>query len=128
MIRTLLASLAAVAALTLSSTAAPVEAHPSQDLAKQLIADILDINPSTIRIASIVEGSKRCKDGFERRWCSRVTAVLPVIDNGRAVRRVRSYDLMWSEQYGWFHQETIDGRGGEEVWIWSEKSGEITIR
>ncbi|BCX49983.1 hypothetical protein HAHE_38910 [Haloferula helveola] len=100
----------------------------TEDVAKSLIAQVLEIRESGIRVANIVEGSHRTKSGFEYRDVRRVTTVHPVVTERGLVRKVRCYDFYWSEAYGWFHEEVRESRGGEEVWIWSEKKGEEVIK
>ncbi len=113
-----------------TAIASAVEPNGELDVnvAKGLIADVLDTREAGINIANIVEGSKQTKDGFEYRDVRRVTAVLPIMVDGKLVRLARCYDFFWSEEYGWFHQETIEARGGDEVWIWSQKKGEVVIK
>lgn len=100
----------------------------SEELAKRLIADVLDIGASGINVATVTDGTKRVEDGFEERAVRRVTAIHPVLLEGRMVRRVRSYDFSWSPQYGWFCKEIRTSRSGEEVWIWSETEGELVVK
>ena len=100
----------------------------SEDLAKRLIAEVLDIKSSGINVATVLEGEKRSEDGFVERQVRRVTAIHPVIEDGRNVRRVRCYDFSWSPKYGWFYQETRTTRSGEEVRIWSETEGESIVK
>lgn len=107
-------------------------AEPSNELddnlAIQLIADILDVKITGINVASVIEGEKRSEDGFVERHIRRVTAVHLVLENGRRVRRVRCYDFSWTPKYGWFYQETGSSRSGEEVMIWSEARGEEIVK
>ena len=99
-----------------------------EDLAKQLIAEMLEIPARGIDVATMIDGTKRSGDGFEERQVRRVTAVHPVLEEGRMIRRVRCYDFSWSPRYGWFHKEIRTSRSGEEVWIWSETEGESVVR
>ena len=100
----------------------------SEELAKRLIAEVLEIRSSGINVASVIDGAKRSKDGFVERDVRRVTAVHPILEEGRLVRRVRCYDFSWNPQYGWFYQESRFSRSGEEVWIWSETKGELVVK
>lgn len=107
-------------------------AEPVSDLsevvAKRLIADVLEIRSNGINIATMIDGAKRSEDGFEDKQVRRVTAVHPVLEEGRLVRRVRCYDFSWSPGYGWFYQEIRATRSGEEVRIWSETKGETVVK
>lgn len=114
--------------MSCSALAAPSETTLGSELAQSLLAKVLDIQPSVIRVASIVEGSQRTEDGFEQGRACRVTAVLPILEDGRMQRQARCYGFTWNEEYGWFYQEIHQARGGAEVWIWSERKGEIVIR
>lgn len=108
------------------STAEPVrELDPKA--AVKLIASLNDMSESPIAIASIVAGSKS-DDIFEASHVCRVTSIHPVTEEGSKVRRVRCYDFYWNETYGWFVFEKREGRGGDEVWIWSENAGDIVIK
>lgn len=100
----------------------------SEDLAKRLIADVLDIGATGINVATVTDGTKRVENGFEERDVRRVTAIHPVLLEGRMVRRVRCYDFSWSPRYGWFCKEVRTSRSGEEVWIWSETEGELVVK
>ncbi len=100
----------------------------SEDLAKRLISQVLDIGTNGINVATVINGAKRSEDGFEEGQVQRVTAVHPVLLEGRMVRRVRCYDFSWSPQYGWFCKEIRTSRSGEEVWIWSETKGELVVK
>lgn len=100
----------------------------TEELAKCLIADVTNIGTSGINVATVIEGGIRSKDGFEERDVRRVTAIHPVLEEGRMVRRVRSYDFSWSPKYGWFYKEIRTTRGGEEVRIWSETEGELVVK
>ncbi len=103
-------------------------AELTEDTARGLIAEAVEIRESGINIASILEGSKRGDDGFEARTVMRVTAVHPVVGDKGLRRSVRCYDFHHSPRYGWFHQETRESRGGEEVWIWSEHQGRVIVK
>jgi hypothetical protein len=100
----------------------------NEELAKRLIAEVWEIRSDGISVATVIEGGKRSEDGFEERHLRRVTAVHPVPENGRMVRRVRCYDFSWSPRYGWFYKEIRTSRSGEEVRIWSETEGELVVR
>lgn len=100
----------------------------SEDLAKRLISEVLDIKSGGINVASVIEGEKRSEDGFVERQVRRVTAVHPILEDGRMVRRVRCYDFSWTPRYGWFYQQIGSSRSGEEVLIWSETEGELIVK
>lgn len=106
-------------------------AEPTAELepkaAVRLIALLNDISEKPIAIASIISGSKADED-FEANHVRRVTSIHPVAEEGSRVRRVRCYDFFWNETYGWFVYEKREGRGGDEVWIWSENLGDIVIK
>ncbi|MGB6219727.1 hypothetical protein [Haloferula sp.] len=106
-------------------------AEPAGDLdpkaAVRLIALLNDISEKPIAIASIISGTKS-DEGFEASQVRRVTSIHPVAEEGSRVRRVRCYDFFWNETYGWFVYEKREGRGGDEVWIWSENLGDIVIK
>jgi hypothetical protein len=111
-----------------SAHAAEPTSDLTEELAKRLIADVMDIGAPGINVATMIEGGKRSADGFEERKVRRVTAVHPVLEDGRMIRRVRCYDFSWSPQYGWFYQETRTSRSGEEVRIWSETKGKSVVK
>jgi len=117
----------ALIAVGLLAEAAEPERELDREAARELIALALEVRESPIAIASITAGGLR-EDDFEAREVRRVTAVLPVLEEGRLVRRVRCYDFRWDPRLGWFHQETRRVRGGEELWIWSERVGREVIR
>lgn len=108
-----------------------IVAEPVKELdpksAVKLIAALNDMSETPIAIASIVAGTKT-DDEFEASHVRRVTSIHPVNENGSQVRRVRCYDFFWNETYGWFVYERRAGRGGDEVWIWSENEGDLVIK
>lgn len=103
-------------------------AELTEDTARRLIAEAIEIRENGIKVANIVEGSKHTEDGFEFKTVMRVTAVHPVVGDKGLGRRVRCYDFHYSPKYGWFHQEIRKSRGGEEVWIWSETEGRVIVK
>lgn len=111
-----------------SGYAAEPTSELSEELAKRLIADVLEIRSNGINVATVVEGEKRSDDGFMEGQVRRVTAVHPILLEGRLVRRVCRYDFSWTPLYGWFYQEIRSTRSGEEVWIWSETKGETVVK
>jgi hypothetical protein len=117
--------------LVAAMVAAVNGAEPVRELepkaAVRLIASINEISEKPIAIASIVEGTKT-EDEFEVAHVRRVTTILPVAEGGARIRRVRCYDFYWNETYGWFVCEKREGRGGDEVWIWSENEGDLVIK
>ena len=72
-------------------------AEPVRDLSEEvsvrLIGEMLEIRPSGISVATVTQGAKRSEDGFEERHVQRVTAIHPILQEGRMVRRVRCYDF-----------------------------------
>jgi hypothetical protein len=106
-------------------------AEPIRELdpnaAVKLIASINDIRETPITIASIIAGTKT-DDGFEASHVRRVTSIHQVIEDGSQVRRVRCYDFFWNDTYGWFVYEKRKGRGGDEIWIWSENEEDLVIK
>ncbi|MEP4079336.1 hypothetical protein [Haloferula sp.] len=117
--------------LGLTMGTAALATEPVRELdpkaAVKLIALINEISEKPIAIASIVAGTKK-SDGFEASDVRRVTSIHPVADGGSRVRRIRCYDFYWNETYGWFVFEKREGRGGDEVWIWSENDGDIVVK
>lgn len=111
-----------------SMNAAEPTSELSEELAKRLIADVLDIASGGINVATVIEGGKRSDDGFEESEVQRVTSIHPVLEEGRMVRRVRCYDFSWSQKYGRFYKEFRTSRAGEEVWIWSETEGKSVVK
>ncbi|MGJ8642412.1 MAG: hypothetical protein ACSHX9_03315 [Luteolibacter sp.] len=108
--------------------AAEPNSELNEELAIRLIADVLDIKATGIKVASVIEGEKRSEDGFVERQMRRVTVVQQILENGRMVRRVRCYDFSWNPRYGWFYQKIGSSRSGEEVMIWSEREGELIVK
>lgn len=106
-------------------------AEPTQELdekdAVRLIALAEEIHERPIKVVSIVEGVRLC-DKFQESHVRRVNVIRPVADGGAMVRRLGWYDFSWSEDYGWFLQEPVENRGGDEVRIISQMKGEIFIK
>lgn len=100
----------------------------TEDLARRLISDVLDISANGINVATVSHGAKRAADGFEEKDVRRVTVIHPVLLDGRMIRKVQCYDFSWSARYGWFCKEIRTSRSGEEVWIWSELQGEQVVK
>ena len=118
-----------VAAMVLTVPA--IAAEPSTDLSEATAAKLIDLRSRNrtprINVALIVEGSLPC-DAFETRHVRRVTTIHPIVEDGRQVRCVQTYDFQWTPAYGWFLWEKRDEAGGETVWIWSELQGEVVVR
>jgi len=105
--------------------------QPAVEPNDALISKLLNLRSQNrtpgIAVAMVLEGSTKAGP-FEVTNVRRVIAIHPVIENGRQVRRVNSYDLHWTPAYGWFLWEKRDEAGGETVWIWSELQGEVVVR
>ena len=118
-----------VGAVVLTAGAA-FAAEPPQlfaEPAAKLINLQIEGRQEQVVIASIIEGT--VKEGhFEAKHARRVVAIHPVPENGKMVRRMCTYDFLWSETYGWFTWERREERGGDAVWIWSELKGEVVVR
>jgi hypothetical protein len=117
-----------VIGLQASLYAAESSGDLSEEIAKRLISDVLNIAENGINVATVVDGSKRAADGFEENKVRRVTVIHPVLEEGRLIRRVRCYDFSWNPKYGWFYRENHSSRGGEELLIWSELLGELVVK
>ena len=104
---------------------------PDHDLAPQeavkLINMLIDGHSARIDIAMIVEGSGK-SGPFEVKDVRRVVAIHPVQEGGRLIRRMRTYDFLWNETYGWFTWEKREESGGDAIYIWSELKGELVMR
>lgn len=107
-------------------------AEPTLDLqpkeAVRLIAMKDDIQPNTIEISFILDGTAGCGPGFEAKHVRRVASVQPVRDGSSSVRKVVFHNLYWNESLGWFMWQTNQERAGEVVYLWSELKGEIVNR
>lgn len=116
------------AVVLMAGTCLAAEPHPlHEEAATKLINLQLEGHQERIVIASIVEGT--VKDGpFEAKHVRRVVAIHPVLEDGKMVRRMCTYDFLWNEAYGWFTWQKREERGGDTVWIWSEVRGEVVVR
>lgn len=114
----------------LASTSAAEHAAPElkPETAKHLVSRISDIRASYVKVGSITYGSSQTADGFHHRDACRVTAIVDVRQNGVVVRQVRHYTFLWNCTYGWFYQRIAKESGGEALDIWSERSGEFTVK
>jgi hypothetical protein len=98
-----------------------------RDSALKLINLLIEDHQERIEIVMITEGSKRT-DGFEEKNVRRVMAIHPVPEEGRRVRRVRTYDFHWNDDYGWHCWEKRVERGVDVVYIFSELRGEVVVK
>ena len=102
--------------------------HPlSKESAVKLINLLIDDYQERIEIVMISEGSK-VVDKLEEKNVRRVMAIHPVPENGKRVRRVRTYDFHWNDDYGWHCWEKVEERGVDVVYIYSESRGEVVIK
>jgi hypothetical protein len=125
---TFLRPLLAAAVIAAGTAAAAEPANElTADSAVRLIKLQIEDHSEQIQVAMIVEGSGKAGP-FEVKHLRRVVAIHPVAEDGRRVRRMRTYDFCWSEEYGWFAWEKRVERGGDAIWIWSERLGEVVIR
>ncbi len=109
------------------ATAAVPTSEPSDTLISSLINLRSQNRTPSIAVAMVLEGTTKAGP-FEVSHVRRVITVHPVIENGRQVRRMNTYELHWTPAYGWFLWEKRDEAGGEAVWIWSELQGEVVVR
>lgn len=118
-----------LALIVFAATASAAE--PGHELEAEVAAKLIALRhriaEDPISIAVMVEGRLR-EGAFEQDHVRRVTAIHPVLVDGRMVRRVCHYDFGWNDDYGWFLAEKRDGRAGEEVWIWSETKGDLVVK
>lgn len=102
--------------------------HPlSKESAVKLINLLIDDYQERMEIVMISEGSKMV-DKLEEKNVRRVMAIHPVAENGKRVRRVRTYDFHWNDDYGWHCWEKVEERGVDVVYIYSETRGEVVIK
>lgn len=102
--------------------------HPlTKESAVKLINLLIDDYQERIEIVMISEGSK-VVDKLEEKNVRRVMAIHPVPENGKRVRRVRTYDFHWNDDYGWHCWEKVEERGVDVVYIYSELRGEVVIK
>ena len=127
--RKILLSAAGVLALLSVTTFA---AEPTSELdpkdAVRLISLRANVQPASIQIPFIVDGSAECGKGFEVNHVRRVAAILPVREGSSQSRQLVFFDLFWNESLGWFLWESRQERAGEAVYLWSELKGEIVNR
>ncbi|RYD36332.1 MAG: hypothetical protein EOP87_05660 [Verrucomicrobiaceae bacterium] len=106
-------------------------AEPTSEPADALISRLINLRSQNrtpgIAVAMVLEGSTKAGP-FEVNHVRRIITVHPVIENGRQVRKMNTYDLHWTPAYGWFLWEKREEAGGEAVWIWSESQGEVVVR
>ncbi|MBX3741389.1 MAG: hypothetical protein KF712_10390 [Akkermansiaceae bacterium] len=114
-------------ALAPSAIAAEPASEPSDALISRLINLRSQNRTPAIAVAMVLEGTTK-SGPFEVNHVRRIIAVHPVIENGRQVRRMNTYELHWTPAYGWFLWEKREEAGGEAVWIWSELQGEVAVR
>lgn len=122
----LLLPLYALVISTTGNAASPTN-EPTDALVSRLVNLQSQNRTPSIAVAMVLEGTTKAGP-FEVDHVRRVITVHPVIENGRQVRKVNTYDLHWTPAYGWFLWEKRDDPGGEAVWIWSELQGEVVIR
>jgi hypothetical protein len=102
--------------------------HPlSKESAVKLINLLIEDYQERIEIVLISEGSK-VTGGLEEKNVRRVMAIHPVPENGKRVRRVRTYDFHWNDEYGWHCWQKVEERGVDVVYIYSESRGEVIIK
>lgn len=106
-------------------------AEPTQELSEpeaiRLIALNDEVRADPIHVVSIVEGVRQC-DQFQENHVRRVTVIRPVNESGGVVRRAGWYDFSWTAEYGWFLQEAVPSRGGDQMRVVSQLKGEIFIK
>ncbi len=97
------------------------------DEAVRLIAMAEEIRPQPITVVSIVEGVRQCEK-FQESHVRRVSVIRPMSEGGSQVRRSGWYDFSWSEDYGWFLQQPVENRGGDQIRIVSQVKGELFLK
>ena len=105
--------------------------EPTHDLTKDSAAKLINLliedYQERIAIVLINEGSKVI-DGLEEKNVRRVTAIHPVAEEGKRVRRVQCYDFQWNDDYGWYCWEKREERGVDVIYIFSELKGEVVVK
>jgi hypothetical protein len=114
-------------AMAPSAMAAEPTSEPSDTLISKLINLRSQNRTPGIAVAMVLEGTTK-SGPFEVSHVRRIITVHPVIENGRQVRRMQTYELHWTPTYGWYLWEKREEAGGEAVWIWSELQGELIVR
>ena len=122
----------AVAIFALSSLATRGEGFPESLPREKLIRSLItldeQIKSDQIEVAIVLPGELTCESGFVCRQAARVILVMPMIENGRKVRRVAERIFLWNEQWGWFTYREVQRRGGEAILVFSEKAGLAEFR
>ena len=105
--------------------------EPTHDLSKEsalkLINLLIEDYQERIEVVMITEGTK-VTDGLEEKNVRRVMAIHPVPEGGKRVRRVRCYDFLWNDEYGWHCWEKREERGVDVIYIFSESRGEVVVK
>lgn len=110
---------------------AVAQAAPSHEPDANLVSKLLNLQSRNrtpgVNVAMVLEGTIQ-SGPFQTSYGRRAVTILTEAVNGKQVRSVVTYDLHWTEQYGWFLWEIRKDPAGEEIWIWSERLGEIVVR
>lgn len=108
-------------------SAAPPTHELTAETAIKLIKEVNEEYQERVDIAMIVDGKARSGD-FQLEHVRQVVALHPVPENGKRVKRMRTYQFQWSDDYGWFAWEKREERGVDVIYIWSELKGEVILR
>jgi hypothetical protein len=111
--------------------ASVVHAAPSHEPDAALVSKLLNLKSRNrtpgVNVAMILEGTIQ-SGPFQTSHGRRAVTLLTEAQQGRQIRKAATFDLHWTESYGWFLYEIRQDPAGEEIWIWSERLGEIVIR
>lgn len=123
----LVKSLLGAAILSTVSLSADEVPELDPEVAGRVIKLMVEEYQQPLQVIKVQEGVVEGK-GWRPKHQRRVTVLMPVLEQGRMVRRIRVFDLEWDRKFGWHHQELRPYQGQDRLWIWSETQGEVEVK
>lgn len=106
-------------------------AEPTVELNAAMVLKLLALeseNRTEPPVVALIQEGKQKDGDYEVEHVRRVVMMGSVTEGGGRVRRSLTRHFFWNEEQGWHLWECRRERGGEAIWIWSEKKGRQVIR
>ena len=125
----------ALAAILLTFLALPARAQaPAEQpeltpaVARNLIAQFLEVIESEIDVAYVLSGEKAMKRGFTSRSASVAVYLATRLEDGHRRRRCEEQIFLWTPELGWFLEEIVEEPFRDYLRIFSERKGFLEMK
>lgn len=100
----------------------------SPALARNLIAQMLEVVESEIDVAYVLGGERQLKSGFSSRSSAVAVYLATRVEDSHRRRRCEEQIFLWTPRFGWFLEEVVEEPFRDYLRIWSEKKGYLELK